>query len=79
MKKILALVSAVLLLASCAKEAEHHIEMSSGEGAMRLGVAMQSDATEAQSVVVKIYKAFFVFHIYLKYVHILICLNLMIF
>lgn len=56
MKKILALVSAVLLLASCAKEAEHHIEMSSGEGAMRLGVAMQSDATEAQSVVVKIYK-----------------------
>lgn len=56
MKRILALVSAVVLLASCAKEAEQHIEMSTGEGAMRFGVAMQSDDTDAQSVVIKIYK-----------------------
>ncbi|MBQ8493022.1 MAG: DUF4493 domain-containing protein [Alistipes sp.] len=56
MKKIFALVSAVLLIASCAKEAVPHFEMATGEGAMRLGVAMQSEVSDTQSVVVKIYK-----------------------
>lgn len=56
MKKIFALVSAVLLITSCAKEAEPHFEMATGEGAMRLGVAMQSEVSDTQSMVVKIYK-----------------------
>lgn len=56
MKKILALVGAVLLVASCTKDVEQRVEMATGEGAMRLGVAMQSELTDAQELVIKIYK-----------------------
>ncbi len=56
MKKILALVGAVLLVASCTKDMEQRVEMATGEGAMRLGVAMQSEVTDAQELVIKIYK-----------------------
>lgn len=57
MKKIFALLSAVLVLASCSKDIDSAVEMAAGEGAMRFGVAMQSDALVGKSVVVKIYKA----------------------
>jgi hypothetical protein len=57
MKKIFALLSAVLVLASCSKDIDSAVEMAAGEGAMRFGVAMQSDALVDKSVVVKIYKA----------------------
>lgn len=56
MKKILALVGAVLLVASCTKDVEQRVEMATGEGAMRLGVAMQSEVTDTQEMVIKIYK-----------------------
>ena len=56
MKKIFAMLSAVLMLASCSNDTDTSVEMASGEGAMRFGIAMQADATIDQSVVVKIYK-----------------------
>ncbi len=56
MKKILALVSAVLVLASCAKDMEPQIEMGMNEGAMRFGLTMQSDVRADQNIVIKIYK-----------------------
>lgn len=56
MKKILALVSAVLVLASCAKDMEPQITMATNEGAMRFGLAMQSDVTAEENIVIKIYK-----------------------
>lgn len=56
MRKIFALVGAVLLLASCTKDIEQRVELASGEGAMRLGVAMQSEVTDAQNIVIKVYK-----------------------
>lgn len=56
MKKILAMLSAVLVLASCSNDTDTSIEMASGEGAMRFSVALQSDAIAAENVIVKIYK-----------------------
>lgn len=56
MKKILALVSAVLVLASCAKDMEPQFQMATNEGAMRLGLTMQSDVRADQNIVIKIYK-----------------------
>ena len=56
MKKIFAMLSAVLVLASCSNDTDTSVEIASGEGAMRLGVAMQADAALDQSVIVKIYK-----------------------
>jgi hypothetical protein len=56
MKKIFALLSAVLVLASCSKDIDSTIEMASNEGAMRLGIALQSDDVAEKSVVVKVYK-----------------------
>lgn len=56
MKKILALVGFVLLVASCAKEPNERVEMAVGEGAMRLGVALQSEVADAESIVIRIYK-----------------------
>ena len=55
MKKLLMLLSAVLVLASCSNDIDSGFEMATGEGAMRLGVAMQSDAA-LEDVVIKIYK-----------------------
>ena len=57
MKKILAMLSAVLVLASCSNDTDTSIEMGSNEGAMRFSVAMQADALAEESVVIKIYKA----------------------
>jgi hypothetical protein len=56
MKKIFALLSAVLVLASCSKDVDNVVEMNSTEGAMRFGVAINADATLSENVVVKIYK-----------------------
>ena len=56
MKKIFALLSAVLVLASCSKDIDNVVEMNSTEGAMRFGVAINADATLSENVVVKIYK-----------------------
>ena len=56
MKKIFALLSAVLVLASCSKDIDNVVEMASTEGAMRFGVAINADATLSENVVVKIYK-----------------------
>jgi hypothetical protein len=55
MKKIFAILGAVLVLASCSKDIDSTVVMTASEGAMRLGVAMQSDAVE-EDVVIKIYK-----------------------
>jgi PBP1b-binding outer membrane lipoprotein LpoB len=43
MKKILALLGVVLVVASCSKDTDTKVEMASGEGAMRLGLAMPAD------------------------------------
>lgn len=56
MKKIFALLSAVLVLASCSKDIDNVVEMAATEGAMRFGVAINADATLSENVVVKIYK-----------------------
>ena len=46
----------MFVLASCAKDMEPQIEMSMSEGAMRFGLAIQSDVTAEQNIVIKIYK-----------------------
>lgn len=56
MKKLFALLSVVLVVASCSKDIESNVEMASNEGAMRLGVAMPATITADDSVVIKIYK-----------------------
>lgn len=56
MKKILALLSVVLVVAACSKDIDASVEMASGEGAMRFALAQQSDITADDSIVVKIYK-----------------------
>ena len=55
MKKLIMLLSTVLVLASCSKDIDSSVELATGEGAMRLGIAMQADAA-LEDVVVKIYK-----------------------
>ena len=57
MKKILVLLSMVLVVAACSKDtADTNVEMAQNEGAMRLAIAAQSDITADDSVVIKIYK-----------------------
>lgn len=56
MKRILAFLSAVLILASCSKDTEPVVEMAINEGAMRFGVAMQAEIGAEDDVLVKIYK-----------------------
>ena len=56
MKKLFALLSVVLVAASCSNEIDSTVEMSSMEGAMRLGVAMPTELSADESVVIKIYK-----------------------
>ena len=55
MKKLFTLLSIVLVAVSCSKDIDKSVEMASGEGAMRLGVAMPADLL-ADFVVVKVYK-----------------------
>lgn len=54
MKKIFALLSVVLVLASCSKDIDTQADMTAG--AMRFAIAAQSDVTAEDSVVIKIYK-----------------------
>lgn len=54
MKKIFALLSVVLVLASCSKDIDTQVDMTAG--AMRFAIAAQSDVTAEDSVVIKIYK-----------------------
>ena len=56
MKRILAFLSVVLVLASCSKESEPQVQMAVNEGAMRFGIAMQSEIGAEDDVRVKIYK-----------------------
>ena len=56
MKKILALLSMVLVVAACSKDTDTQVEMASGEGAVRLGVATKAAVSTDESVVIKIYK-----------------------
>ena len=56
MKKLFMMLSAVLVLASCSKDIDSSVEMASGEGAMRFGVAMPADFNDEDGVVIKIYK-----------------------
>lgn len=56
MKKILALLSLVLVVAACSKDTDTGVEMAQGEGAMRFALAAQSDITADDTVVIKIYK-----------------------
>ena len=56
MKKLLALLSVVLVVASCSKDINSSVEMASGEGAMRFGVATSAEIAADDFVVVKIYK-----------------------
>ena len=55
MKKLFTLLSIVLVAVSCSKDIDKSVEMASGEGAMRLGVAMPVDLSE-EYVSVKVYK-----------------------
>ena len=55
MKKLFTLLSIVLVAVSCSKDIDKSVEMASGEGAMRLGVAMPADLSE-EYVSVKVYK-----------------------
>ena len=54
MKKIFALLSVVLVMASCSKDIDTQADMTAG--AMRFAIAAQSDVTAEDSVVIKIYK-----------------------
>lgn len=54
MKRIFALLSVVLVLASCSKDIDTQADMTAG--AMRFAIAAQSDVTAEDSVVIKIYK-----------------------
>lgn len=56
MKKILALLSMVLVVVACSKDTDTQVEMASGEGAVRLGVATKAAVSTDESVVIKIYK-----------------------
>ena len=56
MKKLFALLSVVLVVVSCSKDIDTTVEMASGEGAMRLGVAMPADISAEDGVVIKVYK-----------------------
>ena len=56
MKKLLALLSVVLVAVSCSNDIDTSFVLADGEGAMRLGIAATSDITAEDSVVVKIYK-----------------------
>ena len=55
MKKLLMMLSAVLVLASCSKDIDSGLDLAASEGAMRFSVAMQANA-EVEDVVIKIYK-----------------------
>ena len=54
MKKILTLLCAVLLFASCSKE--ENIQLASGEGAMRFALAAGSEISNDDTASIKIYK-----------------------
>ena len=56
MKKLLALLSVVLVLASCSNDIESRVELASGEGAVRFGVATKAEIAADDYVVIKIYK-----------------------
>ena len=56
MKKLLALLSVVLVAVSCSNDIDTNFALADGEGAMRLGIATASDITADDSVVIKIYK-----------------------
>ena len=55
MKKIFAILGAVLVLASCSKDIDPSVEMATNEGAVRFGVAIAEDMQE-KSAIIKIYK-----------------------
>ena len=55
MKKLFMMLSAVLVLASCSNDIDSNIELAAGEGAMRLGIAVQNEAV-LEDVVIKVYK-----------------------
>ncbi len=48
-------MSVILVAVSCSNDIDNSVEMASGEGAMRLGVAMPTDLS-TEDVVIKIYK-----------------------
>ena len=56
MKKLLALLSVVLVLASCSNDIDSRVEMATGEGAVRFGVATKAEIAADDYVVIKIYK-----------------------
>lgn len=56
MKKLLALLSVVLVAVSCSNDIDTGFELAQGEGAVRFGVATQTSTTIDDSVVIKIYK-----------------------
>ena len=56
MKKLFALLSVVLVVASCSKDIDTNVEFAGEEGAMRFGIATQADIAADESVVIKVYK-----------------------
>ena len=56
MKKLFALLSVVLVMASCSKDIDSNVELASNEGAMRFGVTTKAEFSTDDNVVVKIYK-----------------------
>lgn len=56
MKKILALLSLVLVVVSCSKDIDTSFELAANEGVAKFGVAFQANIADDQAVTVKIYK-----------------------
>ena len=56
MKKLLALLSVVLVAVSCSNDIDSNFVLADGEGAVRMGIATTSDVTAEDDIVIKIYK-----------------------
>ena len=57
MKKILSLLSVVLVLASCSKDKDMETSVQyAGEGAVKMSVALAADVADDQTISIKIYK-----------------------
>ncbi len=56
MKKLFLMLGMALAVVSCSKDIDSSVDMTSGEGAVRLGVTTKAELSDDDTVVVKIYK-----------------------
>ena len=56
MKKLFLMLGMALAVVSCSKDIDSSVDMTSGEGAVRLGVTTKAELSNDDTVVVKIYK-----------------------